>query len=160
MSNLENAIRVAVAAHAGQKDKGGGPYITHPLRLMMSVKGEETQIVAVLHDVVEDTSVTLDDLRREGFSEHVLTGVACVTHEPQISYVDYVVRCKNHPLAKPVKLADLTDNSRPDRCILRPAQIDRDLTRLHRYVLSYKFLIDQLSEDDYRRLMSAYGDLK
>src|SRR5436190_1620061 len=102
MSNLETAIRIAVAAHAGQTEKSGATYITHPLRVMAAVSGEEAQIVAVLHDVVEDTSVTLEDLRREGFSENVLSGVACVTHEKDVPYADYVVRCKNHPVGRQV----------------------------------------------------------
>lgn len=159
MSNLETAIRIAVTAHAGQKEKGGAAYITHPLRLMTAVDGDEAKIVAVLHDVIEDTTVTLEDLRREGFSETVLSAVTCVTHCRDEPYADYVVRCKGNPLARQVKLADLTDNSRLDRCILRVERIARDLARLHRYVLSYKFLTDRLSEQDYRSLMALYGEL-
>lgn len=159
MSNLETAIRIAVTAHASQVDKGGNAYITHPLRLMAAVDGDEAKIVAVLHDVVEDTSVTIEDLKREKFSDVVVTGVACVTHSRKESYADYVVRCKDHPLARQVKLADLADNSRPERCILRVEQITRDFTRMHRYMLSYKFLTDQLSEHDYRALMERYGEL-
>jgi len=159
MSHLEAAIRIAVTAHAGQVEKSGEPYITHPLRLMAAVDGEEAKIVAVLHDVVEDTSVTVDDLRREGFSETILAAVDCVTHR-QETYADYVVRCKNNPIANQVKLADLTDNSRMDRCILRVERIARDLARIHRYVLSYKFLTDQLTEADYRMLMAKYGELE
>ena len=127
MSTLETAIRIAVTAHAGQRDKGGEAYITHPLRLMAAVDGEEAKIVAVLHDVIEDTAVTIDDLRRERFSETVLTAVACVTHRRDEPYADYIVRCKRHPLARQVKLADLADNSRLDRCILRVERIARDL---------------------------------
>jgi (p)ppGpp synthase/HD superfamily hydrolase len=160
MSSLETAIRVASAAHAGQKDKGGAAYITHPLRLMAAVEGDEAKIVAVLHDVVEDTATTLDDLRREGFGEDVLAAVDLMTHRRDMPYADYVVRCKSHPVARQVKLADLADNSRPDRCILRVERIARDLARLNRYVLSYKFLIDQLSESDYRSLMQTYGELE
>jgi hypothetical protein len=159
MSPLETALRVAIAAHAGQTDKGGAPYITHPLRLMATVDGEEAKIVALLHDVVEDTTVSLDDLRREGFSEAVLAAVDCVTHRREQPYADYVVGCKNNPITRQVKLADLTDNSRLDRCILRSARIARDLARLHRYVLSYKFLTDALSEAEYRSLMKQYGEL-
>jgi hypothetical protein len=160
MSTLETALRVAVAAHAGQSDKGGDPYITHPLRLMAAVDSEEAKIVALLHDVVEDTPVGLDDLRREGFSEAVLSAVDCVTHRRDEPYADYVVRCKNHPVAREVKLADLGDNSRLDRCILRSERIARDLARLHRYVLSYKFLTDRLSESEYRSLMRLHGELE
>jgi (p)ppGpp synthase/HD superfamily hydrolase len=160
MSNLETAIRIAVNAHAGQTDKGGAPYITHPLRLMAAVDSEEAKIVAILHDVVEDTTVSLEDLRREGFSDDILTAVACVTHRKVESYADYVIRCKAHPLARQAKLADLADNSRLDRCILRVKRIDRDLARMHRYVLSYKFLTDGLSESEYRSLMERYGELE
>ena len=135
------------------------PYITHPLHVMAAVEGDDAKIVAILHDVVEDTSVTIDDLRREGFSESLLSGVECVTHRREDPYTDYVVRCKNHPLAPQVKLADLADNSRPERCILRVDRIDRDLTRIHRYFLSYKFLIDRLNESEYRSLMAEYGGL-
>jgi (p)ppGpp synthase/HD superfamily hydrolase len=159
MSGLETAIRVAVSAHAGQTDKGGSPYITHPLRLMDSVETEEEKIVAVLHDVVEDTKVTIDDLKREGFGENVLSGVLCVTHRRDEPYADYVVRCKHHPIARQVKLADLIDNTRLDRCILRVERVERDLARMHRYLLSYKFLKDELSEPDYRALMRKYGEL-
>jgi (p)ppGpp synthase/HD superfamily hydrolase len=159
MANLENAIRIAVTAHAGQLDKEGAPYITHPLRVMAAVEGIDAKIVAILHDVVEDTAVTIDDLRREGFSESLLSSVECVTHRPDVPYADYVVRCKNHPVARQVKLADLADNSRPDRCLLRVDRIDRDLARMHRYLLSTKFLTDRLNESDYRSLMAVYGEL-
>ena len=157
MSKLETAIRIAVTAHAGQVDKGGAPYVTHPLRLMAAVEGEDAQSVAVLHDVVEDTSVTQDQLKREGFSDAVLEAVKCVTHQKDQPYADYVIGCKANPLARQVKLADLTDNMRPDRCILRPDRIARDLARIHRYVLSYKFLTDGLSEQDYKSLMASHG---
>ena len=160
MSTLEAAIRIAVTAHAGQVDKDGAAYITHPLRLMAAVDGEEAKIVAVLHDVIEDTTVTLEDLRREGFSDNVLTAVACVTHRREEPYTNYVVRCKSHPVARQVKLADLADNSRPDRCILRVEGLARDLVRIHRYLLSYKFLTDRLSEPDYRSLMRLHGELE
>ena len=159
MSNLETAIRVAVTAHAGQKDKEGLPYITHPLRLMHSVTDDAAKIVAVLHDVVEDTSVTLDDLRREGFNEGILASVARVTHQKDQPYADYVIGCKPDPVAKAVKLADLTDNCSLQRCMLRPDRIARDLARIHRYVLSYKFLTDKLSEEEYRGLMKDHGEL-
>lgn len=160
MSNLETAIRVAVTAHAGQTDKEGLQYITHPLRLMHAVPDDAAMIVAVLHDVVEDTSVTLDDLRREGFSEAILASLARVTHQKDEPYADYVIACKADPVAKAVKLADLADNCSMTRCMLRPDRIARDLARIHRYVLSYKFLTDKLSEEEYRGLMEEYGELE
>jgi hypothetical protein len=159
MSTLEVAIQIAVKAHAGQRDKQGEPYITHPLRLMARVQGEPAQIVAVLHDVVEDTTTTLDDLRAAGFSEDILAALQCVTHDKHVPYADYVIRIAGNPIARQVKMADLEDNSRLDRAILRPERIERDLARLHRYYLSYRFLMGALTETDYRRLMVAYGEL-
>jgi (p)ppGpp synthase/HD superfamily hydrolase len=157
MSSLEKAIEIAAAAHAGQQDKEGLPYITHPLRVMARVGPGDAQIVAVLHDVVEDTDTTLDDLRRAGFSEAVLDAVARVTHDKQEPYADYVVRCKPSPLARQVKLADLEDNSQMKRVLLRMDRVESDLARIHRYVLSYKFLTDRITEPEYRRLMAEHG---
>lgn len=152
MPTIEKALQIAAKAHEGQKDKSGEPYILHPLRAMMSVQGEEAQIVAVLHDVIEDTSVTADDLRRAGFSEKVVHAVLCVTHGKE-PYAEYVVRCKDNDIARRVKLADLEDNSRLARTILRPERFDADVARLRKYFLSYKFLTDQITEQQYRRLM-------
>jgi hypothetical protein len=154
---LDKAIQIAATAHAGQKDKSGLPYITHPLRVMANVRGAEAQIVAVLHDVLEDTSTTADDLRREGFSEEVLAALELVTHRPADSYADYVVRCKANPVARQVKLGDLMDNCRLDRTLLRPERVGSDFARIHRYLLSHHFLTDGLSEADYRALMAAHG---
>src|SRR5438067_1825361 len=157
MATIERALQIAAGAHEGQRDKEGLPYILHPLRVMMSVEGEEAQIVAVLHDVVEDTPVTPDELRQAGFSENVLAAVACVTHRKDEPYADYVVRCKANEVARRVKLADLGDNSRLDRTILRPQRLRQDLARIRRYALSYKFLTDQITEEQYRALMAEDG---
>lgn len=155
MATIEKALQIAAQAHEGQKDKEGLPYILHPLRVMHGVEGEEAQIVAVLHDVIEDTPVTADDLRRAGFSDTVLAAVLCVTHDKQESYAEYVVRCKANPIARQVKLGDLKDNARLDRTLLRPQRLERDLARIRRYVLSYKFLTDQISEEQYQSLMTG-----
>ena len=154
MATIERALQIAAKAHEGQRDKEGLPYILHPVRVMMAVEGEEAQIVAVLHDVIEDTSVTADDLREAGFSETLIAAVVCVTHGKDEPYADYVVRCNGNETARRVKLADLQDNSRPDRAILRPQRLQQDLARIRRYVLSYKFLTDQISEEQYRTLMA------
>ena len=92
MATVEKALRIAAQAHEGQKEKNGQPYIFHPLRVMGSVEGEDAKIVAVLHDVIEDTPVTDDDLRREGFSEAIVAAVLCVTHREDESYADHVIR--------------------------------------------------------------------
>ncbi|QOV89932.1 HD domain-containing protein [Humisphaera borealis] len=160
MAELETAIRIAVTAHAGQTDKSGAPYITHPLRLMSMVESDEAKCAAVLHDVVEDTPVTLADLRREGLSDAVLEAVACLTHAKEQPYVDYVIRCKANPIARQVKIADLIDNSRPERAMLRPAMIDRDLARIARYLLSHRFLSNGITEAEYRSLMQSHGDVE
>lgn len=154
MATIEKALQIAAKAHEGQKDKDGQPYILHPLRVMHTVAGSEAQIIALLHDVVEDTSVTIEDLRAAGFSETILDGVRCVTHGKGESYAAYVVRCKANPLGRQVKLADLEDNMRLTRLLLRPERLESDLARLRKYVLAYKFLIDRLTEAEYRRLMA------
>jgi (p)ppGpp synthase/HD superfamily hydrolase len=153
MATLDRAIQIAAAAHAGQTDKELLPYILHPLRVMMLVSSNDERVAAVLHDVVEDTAVTHDDLEREGFSTEVLDAVHRLTRTPDAKYVDYVVRCKASALARAVKLADLTDNSRLDRNILRTERFDQDLRRVGKYLVSYKYLTDQIDEDTYRRLM-------
>src|SRR5262249_48275135 len=83
VATIEKAIQIAARAHEGQRDKEGLPYILHALRVMMSVEGAEAQIVAVLHDVIEDTTVTADDLRGAGFGEEVIAAVLCVTHRKE-----------------------------------------------------------------------------
>src|SRR5436305_1493029 len=111
MSLLENAIRIAVEAHRGQKDRAGKPYILHPLRVMHSVETDDERIVAVLHDVVEDTYWTLERLAQEGFPPHVLNALDCVTRREGEEYSDFVERTATNAIAIRVKLADLKDNS-------------------------------------------------
>jgi (p)ppGpp synthase/HD superfamily hydrolase len=137
MSDLDEAILLAVKAHHGQKDKAGEPYILHPLRLMFRQNSTATRIAAVLHDVVEDTAVTLEQLRETGFSEEVLEAVALLTHDPRDSYEEYVARIKTNPVARAVKLADLEDNMRLER-IAEPT--DRDWARLQRYHRAWREL--------------------
>jgi (p)ppGpp synthase/HD superfamily hydrolase len=155
MATLEKAIELAARAHAGQRDKSGQCYLLHPLRVMLRQQSEEAMMVAVLHDVVEDTDLTLDDLREAGFSEWVLEAVRLVTHDKKESYADFVARCAAHPLARAVKLADVEDNSRLDRNLLRPGSLKRDLKRIARYKLSYKFLSGEFDEQQYREAMQG-----
>lgn len=155
--NLQRAIEIAVAAHAKQTDKQGQPYITHPLRLMNSVETDTAKTVAVLHDVVEDTDVTFDALRAAGFGDDVLNALKLLTHDKSVPYADYVIAIKSNHTASSVKLADLRDNTRLDRTLLRPAKADDDFRRIHRYLLSHQFLTDQLNESEYRALMMKFG---
>jgi (p)ppGpp synthase/HD superfamily hydrolase len=127
---LERAIAIAATAHAGQVDKGGAPYILHPLKVMLRMNSLEERIVAVLHDVVEDCGVSLDDLRKEGFSEEVLTAIESVTKVPGESYEDFVERAAQNPIGRVVKLADLEENSELSR-IASPGW--EDLERVEKY---------------------------
>src|SRR4051794_16652162 len=157
MATIEKALQIAARAHEGQEDKDGRPYILHPLRVMGAVEGETAQVVAVLHDVVEDTAITVDDLRREGFGEEVLSAVACLTHRKGEPYADYVVRCRGDEIARRVKLADLEDNARPSRALLRPDRLEPDMARLRKYFLAYKFLTGLMTEEQYRAAMAGDG---
>jgi (p)ppGpp synthase/HD superfamily hydrolase len=137
MSLLEKAIEIALRAHAGQKGKDGSPYILHPLRLMTRMPTDEERMAAVLHDAVEDSELTLEDLRAAGFHEPVLETIRLLTHEEGISYEDYVERLKAHPMARRIKLADLEDNSD----IRRLSGIEeRDLERLRKYHRAWQIL--------------------
>jgi len=115
--DLARAIALAAAAHATQIDKSGRPYILHPIRVMLKCASEswETQIVAVLHDTVEDTWVALDLLRRMEFSDAVIDGVDAMSRRKGEDYRDYILRCAENRIAVVVKLADLADNSDPVR---------------------------------------------
>jgi (p)ppGpp synthase/HD superfamily hydrolase len=156
MASIEKAIQIAARAHEGQVDKQGLPYILHPLRVMDGVEGLDAKIVAVLHDVVEDTSVTFDDLEQAGFSREVLAAVRCVTHAEGESYAEYVVRCRDDPIARRVKLADLADNTRLSRTIVRPQALDRDTARFAKYLLSHSFLTGQITEEQYQATMPEF----
>ena len=108
---LERAISIAVEAHSGQVDKGGHPYILHPLRVMMAVSSTEEKIVAVLHDVVEDSSWTFEALSEEGFSDEVVTALKSVTKTSESEdYDSFIERAKRNAIGKAVKIADLRDN--------------------------------------------------
>ena len=127
---LERAIAIAAAAHEGQVDKGGAPYILHPLKVMLRVNSLEERIVAVLHDVVEDCGISFDDLRNEGFSETVLMAIASVTKVPGESYEAFIERVAQNPIGRMVKLADLEENSDLSR-IAQPSW--EDLERVEKY---------------------------
>ena len=131
MPTLEDAIALAVEAHRGQKEKAGQPYILHVLRVMFRLDTEQEQMAGVLHDLVEDTSYTLDDLRRLGYPESVVMAIDCLTRREDESYEEFVERAGAHPIARRVKLADLEDNMDIRRL---PAVTERDLERLNRYI--------------------------
>lgn len=134
---LEIAIRIAQDAHSGQSDKAGRPYIAHPVKVMNSVSSIEEKIVAILHDVMEDTDVTSDDLREAGIPEKLILEIEALTHAPSMEYDEYIKRVSHFSIASVVKLADLKDNMD----ITRLNEItDKDIERLKRYHRNYMFL--------------------
>ena len=154
MATLEKAIEIAAKAHAGVPDKNGQPYILHPIRVMLGVEGDAARIVAVLHDVVEDTDVTFENIAAEGFSTEVMDALKLVTHQSDETYTDYVIACQANETARQVKLSDLRDNSSLNRVLLRPDRMPKDTARVMRYLLSYKFLTGEITADQYREQMA------
>lgn len=138
---LEKAIQIAVNAHMGQKDRAGSPYILHPLRVMHSVGATDAKIVAILHDVVEDTSVTFDELIDAGIPKHLVITLRLLTHTDNLSYEDYIARLGENSLAVKVKLADLKDNM--DLSRLKEIS-DEDMELYKKYVSSYRYLKERL----------------
>ena len=140
MPILEAAVKIAVEAHKGQKDKYGAPYSLHPLRVMVRVNSEEEKIVAILHDVVEDTDWTFDDLRKEGFSAEIIDALDCVTKREGEAYEDFVNRSATNSLARRVKLADLEDNMDIRRL---ETVTPKDMERLNKYLRAWRYLTSE-----------------
>ena len=107
----KRALSLCFEAHKDQKDKSGLPYVFHPFHLAEQMEDEETTVVALLHDVIEDTEYTIEDLQKVGFSQRVISAIALMTHDPQVPYMEYVRAIKSNPIARAVKLADLRHNS-------------------------------------------------
>lgn len=142
---LEKAIEIAVEAHRGQIDKAGKIYILHPIRVMLRGRNETEQIVGILHDVVEDTPVTLDMLRKEGFSEEILDALSCVTKNEGEDYGDFINRVITNPLATRIKLYDLEDNMNRDRI---PYPTEHDEARFAKYEKYHKVVAAKVKEFD------------
>jgi (p)ppGpp synthase/HD superfamily hydrolase len=130
MPTLERAIQIAAEAHAGQVDKAGQPYILRPLRVMLRVQGENERIAAVLHDVVEDSSFTLEQLASEGFPSEVIQALAALTKQPGESRLAAAQRASENAIALCVKLSDNTDNMDLSRI---PHPSEKDKARLEEY---------------------------
>ena len=130
MSTIERAIALAATAHAGQVDKAGQPYILHPLRVMLRVSTEDQRIAAMLHDVVEDTPVTFEELEAQGFSESVVEAVRALTKLPGEGRMTAAERAAANPIALAVKLADNAENMDLSR-IAKPSE--KDFARLKEY---------------------------
>ena len=108
--NTRKAMKIAYDAHHGQLDKSGVPYVYHPIHLAEQMKTEEECIVALLHDVVEDTDITFEQLANE-FSDTIIQALKLLTHDDSVDYMDYVRKLKHNAIARNVKLADLHHNS-------------------------------------------------
>ena len=131
------AIKIAFEAHAGQLDRSGLPYVLHPIHVAEQMKDEDTCVVALLHDVIEDTDMTLEDLRTYGFTEAQLEGVRLMTRLEDEDYFDYVRNLKDNPIARAVKIEDLKHNSDKARISV---MTDDDQKRLERYKKALEIL--------------------
>lgn len=134
---LEQALALALEAHRGQCDRNGAAYILHPLRVMCRLRTNAERLTAILHDVVEDSELTLADLKGKGFPEEVVQAVDCLTKRAGEDYETQVARAKSNPLARSVKLADLEDNMDVRR--LKTVR-EADTARLERYRKAWRFL--------------------
>ena len=136
--NLERAIEIAAEAHKGQKDKYGAPYLGHVTRVMNAGETDQERIVGVLHDVIEDSPWTFDDLRREGFSAEIIEAVRCLTKKSEDEdYDEFTERVRKNPLAVRVKLNDLRDNMDIRRMT---SVTEKDVKRLNKYLKAYRAL--------------------
>ena len=135
MLKLIKALVISMKAHKGQKDKAGKKYIFHPIKVAMLSKGYKTKIVALLHDVIEDSEVTIEDLSKH-FDEDIVLAVDCITKKGQ-DYQEYLNIVKNNELARKVKIADLTHSSNLNR-LEKITEIDR--MRKEKYLKAIEFL--------------------
>lgn len=124
------AITLCFEAHKNQLDKSGLPYVFHPFHLAEQMPDEDCIITALLHDVMEDTDYSLEDIRLLGFSEDVLTALVLLTHCDDTPYLDYVSKLKGNRIARTVKLADLRHNSDLSRL---ESVTEKDLARVEKY---------------------------
>lgn len=141
--SYETSKQTALTAHQGQTDKAGAPYILHPLRVMVRMDSEEAMMAAVLHDVVEDTDIGLDDLRGMGIPEAVLAAVEHPTRRAGESYDAFIQRVRKDNLARRVKLVDLEDNLDLKR-IACPT--GKDLARMEKYRRARRALVGNIGE--------------
>jgi len=141
---LDKAILIASTAHQGQMDKAGEPYILHPLRVMLTRRTETERICAVLHDVIEDTNITLDYLKNEGFSENILSVLDALTRRKNETYDEFIDRILRNKIACYVKLADLSDNMDLTR-IANPTK--KDYKRIEKYRKAADRILETLEEE-------------
>lgn len=135
----KKALKLCFEAHKNQVDKGGMPYVFHPFHLAEQMTDEKTTVVALLHDVVEDTDYTIADLHEMGFEKDVLDALALLTHNSDTPYMEYVAKIKTNPIAKAVKLADLRHNSDLSRLDVAD---EKAFKRKEKYAAAMKLLTE------------------
>lgn len=133
----KRALKLCFEAHRNQFDKSGMPYVFHPFHLAEQMDTEESTTVALLHDVVEDTDYTLEDLKAMGFPNNVIDALALMTHDPRVPYMEYVKAISENPLATKVKLADLRHNSDLSRL---DSVDEKALSRVKKYAAAIELL--------------------
>ena len=134
---IADAMALATEAHKEQYDKSGVSYILHPFRIMHRMNTRTEQIVGVLHDVVEDTPITFQELKEKGYSQEIIDALDHLTKREGEKYGDFITRCRKNPIALKVKIADLEDNMDIRRLDM---VLDRDLERLNRYLVAWRYL--------------------
>ena len=130
------ALELAVEKHKNQTDKAGNPYILHPLHVMENVNSKEGKIVAILHDIIEDTDITENYLLKIGLSKRIVDAVVALTRSEDMDYQEYIKNLSSNPLAKEVKLADLEHNMDLKRL---PTLEEKDLERNRKYQIAYHY---------------------
>ena len=136
----KKAMRLAYKAHDGQYDKGGVPYVFHPFHVAEQMHSEYDICVALMHDVLEDTDYTIDDIRILGFPKDILDALVCITRDKKLSYEDYILIVKTNEIATRVKLADLEHNSDTSRLPGDDKAYNNSL--LDRYAKAKRVLLD------------------
>ena len=142
---INRAYRLALKAHENQVDKGGKPYIEHVMKVASSFVGDyETRIVALLHDVIEDTPYTLEDIIQEGFSKSIIEAISVITKSDDMDYMEYIEAISNNEIARKVKIADLRHNMDISRI---PNPSKQDFERIIKYQKALVYLEKTNGED-------------
>ena len=140
MKLIENSLNIALRAYAGKTDKASREYIHHPLRVMAKMGTDLEMSAALLHDVLEDSDITAEELLAEGIPADVVEAVLCLTKDQNETYQDFIARVKKNKLAARIKIADIEDNID----VLRLASLDEaDLARVQKYHSAWQFLNDK-----------------
>lgn len=135
----KKAIKLMFEAHREQTDKSGLPYVFHPFHLAERMKDEATTVTALLHDVVEDTDYTIEDIEAMGFGKDICDALRLLKHDKSVPYMDYVRRIKENPIAATVKLADLRHNSDLSRL---DSVDEEDQERVEKYREAIRILVE------------------